>query len=78
VVVAVRVAMTARIHDPAHDQGKEDEGDESAEQRPVHPQNIYEPAPVTARRGVSRLGPALASGVQRDLLAGRGEGPGDL
>jgi hypothetical protein len=42
------------------------------------PQNIYEPAPVTARRGVSRLGPALASGVQRDLLAGRGEGPGDL
>jgi NhaP-type Na+/H+ or K+/H+ antiporter len=38
--VTVTVAAAGRVHDPAHENGEQDEGDESADQRPEHGRNL--------------------------------------
>ena len=63
----VVVAVAARhVHDPAEEDGEEDEGDERADQRPVHGENlIREPS-------------GRASSMQGDLLGRGGERPRHL
>ncbi|MGI9183848.1 MAG: cation:proton antiporter [Solirubrobacteraceae bacterium] len=77
VAVAVGVAAVRRIHDPADEDGEENEGDKTADQGPVHDRKHIGRArtPTRSRR---RPGPGRPSGVQSDLLAGRRERPRHL
>ena len=86
-MVAVAAAVTVRIHDPAHQHREQDEGDEPANQRPVHgAQHIGAGrgrGAVLAMSGDHGEAAGVADRprglrVQRDLLSGCGERPRDL
>lgn len=70
----VGVTAARRVENPAEEDGDEDEGDQSAGERPEHGAKHIGPERCRVRPGARNL----RSGVQRDLLVGRRERPSDL
>ena len=78
-MVAVGVAAARGVQDPAEQNGDQDEGDESAGQRPEHTAKHIGRAREPARaRFDRRAARRVRLRVQGDLLVGRGERPRDL